>query len=507
MPEHAKAINKLKPLITIVKPKNNSNLYTESENFEDTENNKEQTNKRKDQSQISLRINYQIVNNGQTLKIYNYLKNIWETFQFDLILDFDVDQQQLYKKLFQKNKVLENFITRGKNLTILTYGQTGSGKTCTMFGNEKSGGIISNVTDELFSKIKAYSPNKKFKVTVSMFELYNDQIKDLLNIENKREILVSQVNKKHIILKNLSEHKVETSQKAIAFIRCGQKNKTIKNETGSKLHTLVKLNCYVSSKNSRSNNKFILANYIYLVDLAGSEELLLKSDNSEKQDKETNNINKSLSSLGLMIKSLTGSLNSETTNKKSLPACKNAKLTRILQHSLELKNETILILTCSTVSKNYWDTLSTLKFGERAKLLNKIDKDDHISNNSSIGPDSQYNTDMLEKVSFLEKEVDKYRLKELEFLKRQKQLQTVCKNKNQAQLVKYLAETHHLFISCFFNCAQGKMAFGNIGRGLISFNNVSPITQAVNRNPNMKIATLMTKCEENEKKKKKRKKN
>jgi kinesin family protein 5 len=105
---------------------------------------------------------------------------------------------------------------------------------------------------------------------------------------------------------------------------------------------------------------------LYLCDLAGSEKVG-KTQASGQTLEEAKMINKSLSALGNVINALT-----ETKSGAHVPY-RDSKLTRILQESLGGNSQTCLVITCSLSAYNDRETLSTLRFGNRAKSIkNKI---------------------------------------------------------------------------------------------------------------------------------------
>ncbi|VFR02684.1 unnamed protein product [Cuscuta campestris] len=265
-------------------------------------------------------------------------------FTFDLIADENVTQEMLFK--VAGVPMVENCV-EGYNSCMFAYGQTGSGKTHTMLGDIEGGtrrhsvncGMTPRVFEYLFSRIQKEKEARReekmrFICRCSFLEIYNEQILDLLD--------PSVVN-----LQGAANRKVAS---------------TNMNRASSRSHSVF--TCVIESKwesQGVTHHRFARLN---LVDLAGSERQ--KSSGAEGERlKEATNINKSLSTLGLVIMNL---VNMSSGKSLHVPY-RDSKLTFLLQDSLGGNAKTIIIANVSPSSSCSLETLSTLKFAQRAKFI------------------------------------------------------------------------------------------------------------------------------------------
>ncbi|XP_027465995.1 kinesin-like protein KIF28P [Zalophus californianus] len=255
---------------------------------------------------------------------------------------------------------------QGYNATLLAYGQTGSGKSYSMVGFGANKGIIPNVCEELFQAIEKQEGNEEYQVTFSMLEIYNEQIRDLLSRTKKPGGL-----------------KVREDQQ-LGFYVDGLKSVPCENyaqierlmEQGTKIRTTASTNMNASSSRSHMvitiqfKQVFLDSNLtkqssINLVDLAGSERQ--KSSGSEGDRlKEGSRVNLSLTSLGNVISALADA----ATGKRVLHVpYRDSVLTKLLQPALGGNSRTTLIAAISPADICYEETLSTLRYAERAKKI------------------------------------------------------------------------------------------------------------------------------------------
>ncbi len=255
-------------------------------------------------------------------------------------------------------------VLRGYNGTIFAYGQTGSGKTYTMTGTPAKEGITRRCIDYMFDSIKKCADkNIDISVTVSYIEIYEEnieKIRDLLN--NKKHLeLIGGTGK--IEIKGCKKYEIRSKEEAVIFLYNGASNRakgsTNLNEESSRSHSVFIITVTKQNETKSTEGK------LYLVDLAGSENVKASKG---KRLKEAKFINKSLSQLGLVIHRL-------TDGSTHIPY-RDSKLTRLLQNSLGGNAKTALVLCCSPSEDHYYQTLSTLGFGERAK---KIKIDAHVN--------------------------------------------------------------------------------------------------------------------------------
>ncbi|KAI8967405.1 P-loop containing nucleoside triphosphate hydrolase protein [Mycotypha africana] len=261
-------------------------------------------------------------------------------------------------------KTIVDDVTAGYNGTVFAYGQTGSGKTFTMMGadidDENTRGIIPRIVGQIFDSIMAAPSNLEFTVKVSYMEIYMEKVRDLLNPSNDN--LPIHEDKTHgVYVKGLLEVYVGSSDDVYQVMRNGSQNRVVAstnmNAESSRSHSIVVIT--ITQKNIDTGAA--KSGKLYLVDLAGSEKVG-KTGASGQTLEEAKKINKSLTALGMVINSL-------TDGKSSHVPYRDSKLTRILQESLGGNSRTTLIINCSPSSYNEAETLSTLRFGMRAKTI------------------------------------------------------------------------------------------------------------------------------------------
>ena len=259
----------------------------------------------------------------------------------------------------------------GYNSTIFAYGQTSSGKTHTMEGGDirdsESMGIIPRVMGRIFDMIGDASDKLEFTIKVSMLEIYNEKIQDLLNpLHNNLKIKESKL--AGVFVDDCTEVYVDSAEEMKKVMLAGSQNRTIAatrmNEKSSRSHSIFVMTI---SQKDLSNGTTKLSR-IYFVDLAGSEKIS-KTDVKGKQLEEAKNINKSLTALGMVINTL-----AEGKKGAHIPY-RDSKLTRLLQDSLGGNSLTTLLIAASMCSYNDKETISTLRFGQRAKAIKNKPKE------------------------------------------------------------------------------------------------------------------------------------
>ena len=291
------------------------------------------------------------------------------TFHFDHIFNMDSSQKEIYE--YCARDLVESVLS-GYNGTIFAYGQTASGKTYTMEGiidDIEKEGIIPRMIKQVFKNIMLSNGDIEYMVKISMIEIYMEKIRDLLDL-SKANLNVRETKEKEIYIEELTEHYVSTEEDVMELIKLGSENRTTNktnmNEISSRSHSLVIMT--IHQKNIKTLEA--KSGKLYLVDLAGSEKIS-KTGSTGITLEEAKIINKSLSTLGMVINALTDGKSTHIPYRES-------KLTRILQESLGGNSKTCLIITCSPSEYNESETLSTLRFGTRAKKMKnkpKINKE------------------------------------------------------------------------------------------------------------------------------------
>ena len=294
-------------------------------------------------------------------------KNVYR-FNFDRIFPPSSTQQDIYD--FGVKGIIESVLD-GYNGTVLAYGQTSSGKTYTMQGEmdeERRQGIIPRMINHVFKYIYQ-NEGTDFMIKVSMIEIYQEKIRDLFDC-SRNNLNIREDSIKGIYVDGASERYVGGSNDVLALLEIGSANRaqaaTNMNEHSSRSHSIFILTINQTNK----QQGFSKIGKLYLVDLAGSEKIS-KTGATGHTLEEAKNINKSLTTLGRVINSLTDGKSTHIPYRES-------KLTRVLQESLGGNSKTCLIITCSPSIYNESESLSTLRFGERAKKIKnkpKINKE------------------------------------------------------------------------------------------------------------------------------------
>eukprot|EP00298_Acanthocystis_sp_HF-20_P008863 c17950_g1_i1.p1 GENE.c17950_g1_i1~~c17950_g1_i1.p1 ORF type:complete len:818 (-),score=339.85 c17950_g1_i1:40-2460(-) len=282
-------------------------------------------------------------------------------FTFDRVFDCDTEQIEVFE---HAAKPIVESVMDGYNGTIFAYGQTGSGKTFTMEGPDiehpKKRGIIPRIVSFVFEFMETADPKIEFTVKVSMFEIYLERIRDLID-PSRVNLSVHEDRLRGVYVEGATEEYVGDAEDVFAIMRSGAHSRataaTSMNDTSSRSHSIFMMEI----KQRHTKTDTVKLGSLFLVDLAGSEKVR-KTNASGDRLEEAKNINKSLSALGNVINAL-------TDGKATHVPYRDSKLTRILQQSLGGNSKTCLVLAASPSSWNESETLSTLRFGSRAKLI------------------------------------------------------------------------------------------------------------------------------------------
>ncbi|TGZ58725.1 hypothetical protein CRM22_009476 [Opisthorchis felineus] len=294
-------------------------------------------------------------------------------FTFDFVFDIQSKQADLYNKVARPivEKVLE-----GYNGTIFAYGQTGTGKTFTMEGIRsvpELRGIIPNSFAHIFGAIAKADHNTRFLVRVSYLEIYNEEVRDLLGRDQTANLDVKERPDIGVFVKDLSSFVVHSPNEMDKLMSFGNRNRvtaaTNMNEHSSRSHAIytVTLEC---SQLMEGGKTLLRQGKLHLVDLAGSERQS-KTGATGKRLQEANKINLSLTTLGNVISAL-------VDGKSTHIPYRNSKLTRLLQDSLGGNSKTAMIANIAPSDYNYEESLSTLRYANRAKNIRnkaKINED------------------------------------------------------------------------------------------------------------------------------------
>lgn len=279
-------------------------------------------------------------------------------FKFDYVFPPESPQEKVYDI---SAKPIVEAVLQGFNGTVFAYGQTSSGKTFTMMGtDDENMGIIPRMVSTVFGKILKSHAKIEFQVKLAYCEIYMEKIRDLLE-PSKVNLKIHEEKTRGIYIADLTEQYVTCESEVFELMSIGNKNREVgstnMNAGSSRSHSLFSLTITQTNLLDYSAK----TGKLYLVDLAGSEKVS-KTGAAGKRLEEAKNINKSLTMLGLVIAAL-------TDPKSGHIPYRDSKLTRILQDSLGGNSKTVLIVTCSPSPYNESETVSTCRFGIRAKSI------------------------------------------------------------------------------------------------------------------------------------------
>ncbi|XP_042390531.1 kinesin-like protein KIN-14F [Zingiber officinale] len=282
------------------------------------------------------------------------------SFNFNKVFGPSATQEQV----FSDTQPLIRSILDGYNVCIFAYGQTGSGKTYTMSGpkllNEQTFGVNYRALSDLFKLAEQRRSAFSYEIAVQMIEIYNEQVRDLLNEGINKRLEIRNTLEKGLNVPNANLVPVASTSDVMALMNIGQKNRvvgsTALNDRSSRSHSC--LTVHVQGRDMTSET--VLRGCLHLVDLAGSERVD-KSEVTGERLKEAQHINKSLSALGDVISAL--------AQKSSHVPYRNSKLTQLLQDSLGGQAKTLMFVHISPEMDTVGETLSTLKFAERVSTV------------------------------------------------------------------------------------------------------------------------------------------
>ena len=320
--------------------------------------------------------------------------NTNHAFTFDYVFDDFSSQSQVYTAAIQP--LVDSFLA-GYNTTILAYGQTGSGKTHTMgtaasvdgMSDDGGLGIIPRVIRDIFRCVHERETTHMHTVKVSFLEIYNEEIKDLLNTHsNTPQPYIREGPNNSIIVANSIEEVVATAQDTVSCLirgsQCRVVGSTAMNATSSRSHAIFSIilsqrklsppqgdGAASTTTSTASPADAVLAaggddeviqSKFHFVDLAGSERLKRTGAVGDRM-KEGININQGLLALGNCISALGGE------KKAGHVPFRDSKITRMLQDSLGGNSKTLMIACISPADVNADETVNTLKYANRAKNI------------------------------------------------------------------------------------------------------------------------------------------
>ncbi|KAL5013425.1 hypothetical protein ScPMuIL_007695, partial [Solemya velum] len=304
------------------------------------------------------------------------------------------------EKVFQclGKDILESAL-EGYNGCIFAYGQTGSGKSFTMMGTLEHKGIIPKLCDAMFERIaKNADQELSFKVEVSYMEIYNEKVHDLLDPKgSKQNLRVREHNILGPYVDGLSTLVVSSFLDIENLMSEGNKSRTVAatnmNSESSRSHAVFNIILTQTLTDKLSSVSGEKVSKLSLVDLAGSERAVKTGAVGERL-KEGSNINKSLTTLGLVISAL-----ADQSSKNKFVPYRDSVLTWLLKDNLGGNSKTVMVATVSPSADNYEETLSTLRYADRAK---------RIVNHAVVNedPNARIIRELREEVDMLKKQLD-----------------------------------------------------------------------------------------------------
>ncbi|CAL8258989.1 unnamed protein product [Lota lota] len=316
-------------------------------------------------------------------------KAMRKTYTFDMVFGQSAKQIDVYRGVVCP--ILDEVIM-GYNCTVFAYGQTGTGKTFTMEGERSEGeqftweedplaGIIPRTLHQIFEKLS--ENNTEFSVKVSLMEIYNEELFDLLSpnddITERLQLFDDPRNKRGVVVKGLEEVVVHNKDEVYQILKRGSAKRktasTLMNAYSSRSHSVFSVTIHMKEVNL-DGEELVKIGKLNLVDLAGSENIG-RSGAVDKRAREAGNINQSLLTLGRVITAL--------VEKRPHIPYRESKLTRILQDSLGGRTKTSIIATVSPSSSNLEETMSTLEYASRAKnIMNKPEVNQKLTKRTLI---------------------------------------------------------------------------------------------------------------------------
>ncbi|XP_077206378.1 kinesin-like protein KIF11 [Paroedura picta] len=316
-------------------------------------------------------------------------KTARKTYTFDMVFGAQAKQIEVYRSVMCP--ILDE-VLMGYNCTVFAYGQTGTGKTFTMEGERSPNeeytweedplaGVIPRTLHQIFEKLG--ESGTEFSLKVSLLEIYNEELFDLLNpspdVGEKLQMFDDPRNKRGVIIKGLEEITVHNKDEVYQILERGAAKRTTAatnmNQYSSRSHSVFSITLHMK-ETTIDGEELVKIGKLNLVDLAGSENIG-RSGAVDKRAREAGNINQSLLTLGRVITAL--------VERTPHVPYRESKLTRILQDSLGGRTKTCIIATVSPASVNLEETLSTLEYAHRAKnIMNKPEVNQKLTKRALI---------------------------------------------------------------------------------------------------------------------------
>ncbi|KEH43131.1 putative plus-end-directed kinesin ATPase [Medicago truncatula] len=311
-----------------------------------------------------------------------FIPNHSSKFEFDQVFNENCKTSEVYEA---QTKDIVATAVRGFNGTVFAYGQTNSGKTHTMRGSKAEPGVIPRAVHDLF-QILEQDVDREFLLRMSYMEIYNEEINDLLAPEH-RKLQIHENIERGIYVAGLREEIVTSPEQVLDLMEFGESHRHIgetnMNLYSSRSHTIFRMIIESRDRNedesTDSSCDAVRVSVLNLVDLAGSERAA-KTGAEGVRLKEGSHINKSLMTLGTVIKKLSEGVESQGGH---VPY-RDSKLTRILQPALGGNANTAIICNITLAQIHTDETKSSLQFASRALRVTNCAKVNEIMTDAAL---------------------------------------------------------------------------------------------------------------------------
>lgn len=288
------------------------------------------------------------------LVVHNAGRNNTSSYEFEKIFDPQIKQEQVFAEVAD----LIVSVLDGYNVCIFAYGQTGSGKTYTMEGPPTDRGVNTRALEAVFSGSVARLPDVEYEIKITLLEIYNESIRDLLGTTDKDLKVIK--GKTGMEVQDLTMVSVTGVTEVLNWLKKGAKRRhtsqTGMNDRSSRSHLV--LSVYVTGVNTITKQN--IAGKLHLIDLAGSERIS-RSGVTGDQLKEAQAINYSLSALGNCI--------SARANNQGHVPYRDSQLTYLLQDSLEKNSKTLMFVQISPSLNDVTESICSLNFAARVRMV------------------------------------------------------------------------------------------------------------------------------------------
>lgn len=297
-----------------------------------------------------------------------------KTYTYDFVADEDISQDEIFQVV---GKPITTSCMSGYNGTVFAYGQTGAGKTHTILGPEvcsegspqyEERGLLPRCIEFLFASINREMrrcEGLEFLVKCSFIEIYNEQVIDLLSA-TQTPLSIREDLKLGVYVENLTELAATSAPDTYIIMKQGTQRRhtgaTQMNKESSRSHSVFTM--LIESREAKQGLQNFRSSRFHLIDLAGSERQK-STEAAGTRLKEAGMINKSLSALGSVINALVDISEGRSRHVHY----RDSKLTFLLKDSLGGNSKTCIVAAISPAASGYGETLSTLKFAQRAKMI------------------------------------------------------------------------------------------------------------------------------------------